>query len=148
VRAKLRTLRDAPQQMLPFDPFPNYHVRTNAFMIARDTLAALRLHALHDKKHAYLLESGRESITHQIRAMDLRTLIVDRDGGAYDHQQWHRSRSFWQGDQEGLLVADNQTRHYADGDIDRRRVLSAFAWGEKADPRDGPAPPSSRRAGP
>jgi hypothetical protein len=39
----------------------------------------------------------------------------------------------WQGAQEGLLVADNQTRSYVAGDANRRRLLSSFAWGRSAD---------------
>ena len=150
-RARLRTLRELPRQTLPYEGFPAYHVRTNAFMISHTTLAELRLRAVHEKQDAYRLENGRFSITRQVQRKGLRTLVVDRDGAAYDHQQWHRSLTFWQGDQEGLLVADNQTRYYADGDADRRRVLSAFAWGAKADPHLDPraiGPPNIRRPSP
>jgi hypothetical protein len=66
--------------------------------------------------------------------MGLRTLVVARDGEFYDHPEWARSRTLWQGDQEGLLIGDNQTRMYARGGIERRRLLSAFAWGRMADP--------------
>jgi hypothetical protein len=86
------------------------------------------------KQDAYKLENGRRSITRQLQRKGLRTLVVDRHGAVYDHEQWHHSRTFWQGDQEGLLVADNQTRWYADADADRRRLLSGFAWGPEADP--------------
>jgi hypothetical protein len=132
--AKLRALRDVPGETLPFERFPAYHVRTNAFMISHATLAQLRLHAVRKKRDAYLLEHGRQSITRQVQRLGLRTLVVDRHGVAYDHDQWYRSRTFWQGEQEGLLVADNQTRRYADADPDRRRLLSGFAWGMQADP--------------
>ncbi len=62
-------------------------------------------------------------------------LVADRDGAVYDQEQWPLSRTLWQRDQEGLMVADNQTRSYAHGDMERRRLLSAFAWGRQADPR-------------
>ncbi len=134
MRTRLLTLSEIPEQTLPYERFPAYHVRTNAFMISHATLAELRLGVVREKRDAYMLENGRRSITRQVQRKGLRTLVVDRDGAVYDHQQWHASRTFWQGDQEGLLVADNQTRCYADGDADRRRLLSGFAWGPKADP--------------
>ena len=134
VRSTLRSFRPMPEQLLRFAPFPAYHVRTNAFMLERSTFAALRMRALTRKQDAYLLESGRRSFTSQVLAMGLRTLVVARDGAFYDHPEWYASRTFWQGDQQGLLVADNQTRSYANGSYDRRRLLSAFAWGPWAVP--------------
>jgi hypothetical protein len=136
-----------PEQLVRFAPFPAYHVRTNAFMLDRSTFAALRLRPLVRKMDAYLLESGRASFTSQVQGMGLRTLVVARDGSFYDHDRWPDSATFWQDDQQGLLVADNQTRSYANGGLDRRRLLSAFAWGPEARPSP-PRPSSSRPAPP
>jgi hypothetical protein len=141
VLSTLRSLRPMPEQLLRFAPFPAYHVRTNAFMLERSTFAALRMRPLSRKMDAYLLESGRASFTSQVRDMGLRTLVVARDGACYDHPEWFAGRTFWQGDQQGLLVADNQTRSYANGSYDRRRLLSAFAWGPEA----APSPPTAER---
>lgn len=139
VLSTLKSFRPMPEQLLRFAPFPAYHVRTNAFMLDRSTFAALHMRSLTRKMDAYLLESGRASFTRQVQRMGLRTLVVARDGAFYDHPQWPASRTFWQDDQQGLLVADNQTRSYANGDLDRRRLLSAFAWGSLA----APTPPST-----
>jgi hypothetical protein len=133
-RAAIHALAQLPQQIRDFEPFPAHHVRTNAFMIAHSTLATLRLHEVLVKRDAYALESGRNSLTRQVQRAGLRAVVVDRAGKAYDQDEWHRSRTFWQGSQEGLLVADNQTRSYARGGGDRRRLLSALAWGPCADP--------------
>ena len=134
VLAALRTLPAVPTQLLRFEGFPAPHLRTNAFMAERATLTSLRFGSVARKTDAYLLESGRHSLTRQVHALGLRTLVVARDGCFYDHQDWPSSHTLWQGDQEGLLVADNQTRMYANGPIERRRLLSAFAWGRRADP--------------
>jgi hypothetical protein len=136
LEAKVRTLPLMFEQMLAFEPFPAYHLRTNAFMISHATLARLRLHAIRRKMDAYVLENGRASITRQVHGLGLRTLVVDREGATYDRDEWDRSYTLWQGAQEGLLVADNQTRSYEQGGDDRRRLLSAFAWGSRADPRN------------
>jgi hypothetical protein len=134
LRAKRRVLSEMFEHMLAFEPFPAYHLRTNAFVISHETLARLRLHAIRHKMDAYRLENGRASITRQVQDLGLRTLVVDSTGAFYEHQEWDRSYTLWQGDQRGLLVADNQTRSYERGDESRRRVLSAFAWGPRADP--------------
>jgi hypothetical protein len=133
-RARIETLAEIPRQTLPYERFPAYHIRTNAFMVTHATLAELHLRPVREKHEAYLLENGRSSITRQVQRKGLRTLVVDRKGDVYDREQWPASRTFWQGDQEGLLVRDNQTRCYADADADRRRLLSGFAWGREADP--------------
>jgi hypothetical protein len=134
LRAKLRTLPAMPEQLLGFEGFPAHHLRTNAFMADRTTLARVRIKPVETKMDAYAFENGRHSLTRQVQALGLRTLVVDRDGAFYDQEQWSQARTFWQGRQERLLVADNQTRSYADGGLDRRRLLSAFAWGPQADP--------------
>lgn len=141
VLSTLRSFRPMPEQLLRFAPFPAYHVRTNAFMLDRATFAKLHMRPLSRKMDAYLLESGRASFTSQIQKMGLRTLVVARDGVFYDHPEWHAGETFWRGEQRGLLVADNQTRSYANGSYDRRRLLSAFAWG----PESAPAPPARER---
>lgn len=132
--AKLRTLPAMPTQMLGFEGFPAHHLRTNAFIVRRTTLRHLRTHPITSKMDAYQLENGRHSLTRQVQAMGLHTLVVARDGSAYPHERWPQARTFWQGDQEGLLVADNQTRSYAVGGADRRRLLAAFAWGPFGEP--------------
>ncbi|MFI5037022.1 MAG: hypothetical protein ACHP93_00915 [Solirubrobacterales bacterium] len=143
VLATLRTLPPMPEQLLRFEGFPAKHLRTNAFMAERTTFLGLRAGRIVRKLDAYVLESGHRSFTRQMEGLGLRALVVDRDGAFFDPEDWPRSRTLWQGDQEGLLIADNQTRIYANGGIERRRLLSAFAWGLRADPtmpmEDGPS---------
>ena len=59
--------------------------------------------------------------------------MVDSEGTSFEETHWARSRTLWQGDQELLLVADNQTRIYARGSLERRGLLSSFAWGRQAE---------------
>ncbi len=125
VPARARALRQIPG----LECFPAYHLRTNAFVVSHATLRRLRLSTIRGKVDAYALENGRQSITRQVQRMGLRTIVVDRMGTLYDHERWHLSRTFWQGDQEGLLVADNRTFAYQRGDPELRRSLSGLAWG-------------------
>jgi hypothetical protein len=117
-----------------FDPFPNYHLRTNAFLIPREVAVRIRLAAMRKKFDAYEFESGTRGLTRQILAMGKPLFVVGRDGKAYGMQEWQLSNTFWRRNQENLLVADNQTRKYDGSDAAARAVFSAYAWGPSADP--------------
>jgi hypothetical protein len=134
LRDGMNTWRATIQAARSFPPFPSPHLRTNAFMISGHVLARLRLRQARRKLHAYQLESGRNSITRQILRLGLRVLVVDAQGTAFEPDDWHESKTFWQHDQERLLVADNQTEVYDRGDRDRRAMLARYAWGLRADP--------------
>jgi hypothetical protein len=129
-----RTALAVTQALTLFLPFPAVHLRTNAFAIRLDTWRELRFHSIRSKVRAWQLESGRGSISEQLRARGLETLVVDRAGRTYRPKEWADSLTLWQADQENLLVADNQTEHYRLGDIERRTLLAKVAWGAKARP--------------
>ena len=134
-RARLRTLARVPEELLGFKPFPTPHLRPNTFMISHAALSELSLFVIVTKMDTLALESGRDSITSQLERNGLTSLVVDRCGAVYGPGRWDRSRTLWQGQQEGLLVADNQTQYYASGDAVRRELLSIFAWGPSARPQ-------------
>jgi hypothetical protein len=128
-RHPVRFLRTLLEQSHGFVPFPAAHIRTNGFMIAGQVLARLRISTPRRKSDAYRLESGRESITAQIGRLHLRAQVIGSDGRAYEESEWPVSGTFWQGQQENLLIADNQTASYELGDSDTRRTLARYAWG-------------------
>ncbi len=132
-------LRHRPQQLLrlarerrDFPRFPNPHIRTSSFALARDLLLGVGLERSVDKRTTYLHESGRRSITRRVQAAGLQTLVAGRDGRAYDVEEWPESRTFRSGRQENLLVADNQTRDYEHASARRRRRLARDSWGSRA----------------
>ena len=113
-----------------FFDFPNPHVRTNAFFIKRELFLSLDHKPLKNKFMAYVLESGKKSITNQVLKKGLKALIVDRRGNAYSSEQWAESDIFWRNGQENLLIADNQTRMYETADNQYKRTLTYLAWGK------------------
>lgn len=119
-----RARRDYPR-------FPNPHVRTTGFVIERAALLDMALEQVGDKRSAYLLESGRESITRQVQRRGLRAVVVGRDGRLYDVEEWPLSRTFRAGAQENLLVADNQTDAYRAASSRLRRRLAHDSWGSR-----------------
>ena len=116
-----------------FLPFPNYHIRTNGFMIKHSTMQKIRRGMLFLKIQAYMLESGRNGITRQVEEMSLKPIVVGRDGRGYEKHEWDISNTFWHGEQENLLISDNQTRKYDSGDLIWRQKWERFAWGETAE---------------
>jgi hypothetical protein len=116
---------------LLFDPFPNYHIRTNAFMISSEDIRRIRCRFIKMKFDAWRFESGKAALTKQIMRMNKRVLVVGKDGKGYEKEDWYRSNTFWQANQDNLLVADNQTNKYLNGDVGTQRQLNRFAWGDK-----------------
>ena len=117
-----------------FLAFPNYHIRTNAFMLARPLMLEVWPRSIVNKTTAYMLENGQNGFTPRVLRRGLKPLVVGRDGRGYEKEDWARSNTFRQSNQENLLVADNQTRNYAAADFDTRKHLSRLAWGDAANP--------------
>ena len=112
-----------------FDRFPNHHIRTNGFMIMRETMLKIRRGILLTKMQAYILESGKHSITKQVESMGFRPIVVDKNGKGYEKDEWDISDTFWRRSQENLLISDNQTRKYDMESISWRDRWGSFAWG-------------------
>lgn len=121
-------------RLLPvyFDPFPNYHLRTNAFIISSQTMRKVKCSRIRSKLDAYAFESCSDGLTKQILRKGKKVLVVGRDGVGYEKEAWNTSKTFRQSEQENLLVADNQTRDYQYGNSERREYLSSITWGNKA----------------
>jgi len=117
-----------------FLPFPNFHLRTNAFVATREVLHRIRVWPMRTKLSVYKFESGKDSLTNQVCQLGLRVLVVGRDGKSYDPEQWHLSNTFWQSREENLLVADNQTENYLAAGAEKRAELAQYAWGNFARP--------------
>ncbi|HEX8071033.1 MAG TPA: hypothetical protein VF546_13845 [Pyrinomonadaceae bacterium] len=111
-----------------FPPFPNPHLRTNAFLMARELLLRLRVGRIESKEDAMKFESGNQGLTRQLAAMKLRALVVGRDGRAYEKESWRESHTFRSGEQENLLVSDNRTREYQSADPATRAELYEATW--------------------
>lgn len=111
-----------------FPDFPNPHIRTNAFVIERDRLLHLR-RPRNTKIDNYRFESGTKGLSRTISEAGLELRVVGLNGRAYAPHEWRDSRTFWAGNQENLLVADNQSRLYDAADSLTRATLRTYAWG-------------------
>jgi hypothetical protein len=113
-----------------FDPFPNHHIRTNGFMISREVMRRIHHGIILSKVDAHRFESGKQSLTKQVLQMNLNVLVVGKNGAGYKMEDWCRSNTFRQGEQNNLLIADNQTNTYLHADPELKDMLSYLAWGE------------------
>lgn len=130
----LATLANAARYMPSMVPFPAAHLRTNAFLVDRELFRSLRWGRLGSKQSTHRLESGRGSVTAQLRGRGRAAVVVDRHGVVRHEREWDAGDVLWQAEQQDLLVADNQTRMYADATAEQRAVLSRLAWGSCARP--------------
>ena len=112
-----------------YPPFPNYHIRTNAFMIKKEILNRIKHKTMRSKNDTLRFENGRNSLTRQILKMKLDVLVVGKDGKAYKKEDWCKSNTFRQNNQENLLISDNQTNRYLKANNDKKMYLSKLAWG-------------------
>ncbi len=124
---RLRKLRSYKAN---FNPAPNPHLRSNAFIIERSRWLALSAGSLRTKWSSWLLESGKRGWTPQLTAQGLDVVVVGRDGRGYTRDEWPQSNTFRKGDQANLLVADNRTRQYEEAGDEARGYMSRIAWGQ------------------
>ena len=123
---QLAGLREARRD---YPRFPNPHLRTTGFVIDRELLLALAFDRAVDKRAAYLLESGKDGIARELERRGLRMVVVGRDGRSFEVEEWAGSGTFRTGDQENLLIADNQTGAYQGAWHRLRRRLTRASWG-------------------
>jgi hypothetical protein len=113
-----------------FPPFPNIHVRSNAFMIRRELFCELtRKTLITDKISAYHFENGSSSMTQRVIAGGSEVLVVGANGRGYAPPYWPTSDTFRQGTQDNLLIADNQTRDFTAMMWPDKQVFATRTWG-------------------
>ena len=115
-----------------FPPFPNPHVRTNVFLLARTTFldAAARLGS--SKLDCYVFESGHEGLSCHVLRSGQALGLAGRDGTLYRVPDWPRSGGFRSGDQGNLLATDNRTAESLTYDPLARELLDYLTWGNEA----------------
>jgi hypothetical protein len=112
-----------------FPRFPNPHLRSNGFIIERDTLLRLFPEIQPTKHAAYAFESGDNSLSAQVIRTGKKLALVDRHGQVYGEATWSKSKTFRLGAQENLMFSDNQTRAFDNLSEDERNTHVMMSWG-------------------
>ena len=126
----------------PGGPYPNLHIRTSAFLIERTTFLALDRGRLKTKNDNYHFESGLHSMTRQLLANGGKAVVVGRNNQYWLADDWPKSHTFSSGQQENLLIADNQTESYEGARLEERKEIAKRTWG---DARFAEPPGAARR---
>jgi hypothetical protein len=104
------TLTRPGAQLFPFRdfrPFPNPHLRSNAFMISRQLLIDLDFKLDNTKGATNRFESGPDGLPTGLAQRGLASVLVGADGVGYEVADWPKSATFRLGDQANVLVTDN-----------------------------------------
>jgi hypothetical protein len=113
-----------------FYGFPNIHIRSTGFMVHTDFFRDItRDIEIRDKIDAFRFESGPRSMTRQALRLGKKVLLVGRNGRGYAPEWWPISGTFRQGEQDNLLIADNQTRAFASFIWPIKRATILRTWG-------------------
>jgi len=117
-----------PGQYYP--PFPNVHLRSNAFMMDRLLFCELVDDVVvSTKADAHQAESGSNSLTRKVLRRGLQAMVVDCYGRSHLPHSWPSSMTFRRGTQEALMIGDNQTRAYMETLWSSKRHLARISWG-------------------
>ena len=125
------TQPNAPIDWAPqFPEFPNPHIRSNCFAIARKRLLNFGFPKIVSKMEGCRFESGHDSLCARIRQCGLAILVVGKDGVGYGVRDWPGSRTFRLGDQANILVTDNQVRNFKNYSPEERATHVLMTWGD------------------
>lgn len=114
-------------------PFPNPHIRTNAFLIRKETMLRVWPRRFRTKAACYLFESGRNSLTRRVERIFKFAVVASRGGSIYSFGDcgYKVAWTFRTPSQNyNLIIADNQTRQYAADSATERARLERLAWGK------------------
>ena len=112
-----------------FPRFPNPHIRSNGFMLERARIQSFSSPIL-EKLDACAFESGANSLTTRLRRKGLSAVIVGKNAVGYDVADWPQSATFRLGQQQNLLLHDNQTRAFVDMSDEERALHVRMSWGD------------------
>ena len=120
------------ERMLEDDPWPNIHIRSNGFMIARDRFLNINAGPLETKRDCNRFEAGPGSMTRQILEDGKQVVLVDKSGRVVKPQDWPGAGIFRSHRQQNLLVGDNRCYAWDMARNSKRRRLARLAFGDQA----------------
>lgn len=127
----LRDYADLLAELGDIPGFPNPHIRTNGFMIRADFLRNKFPELGQGKLGAIRFESSRDGLTCKVLSCGLKVRLVG-DVASYDIPDWPDSKTFRSGDQEHLLIGDNQTAAFELLPDISKELYRYLTWGDRA----------------
>ena len=114
-----------------FNYFPNTHIRTNGFLINRESfIDFMKKRKLPKKKFdCYLLESSKNSITKYFENIGKKVLVIGNNGKSYEKNQFKFSNTFVHKYKNNCLIFDNQISNYLSKNKYFKKEIYHDVWG-------------------
>ena len=116
--------------------FPNYFVRTNAFMIEKELFSSYASRIKFPRKihHVNLIEHGKDSLTRYILRSGYKVAVIGKRSRLSYPEDWFKDGVYQSPYQDKfLLVQDKRTRIYSSEKIENQKTLERFCWGVSYD---------------
>ena len=115
-----------------FSNFPNYHIRTNAFIIDRNLYIEYfnQKHKPKTKMDCYCYESGKFSLTNYICSNNYKLGILGKDNILYNKKDWNKSRTFCAQDTSNIIIRDKYDTYFKNLSSIKRCIYEKIIWGE------------------
>lgn len=118
------------------EKFPNYHIRTSAFMLKRQLFldyAATQKFPV-TKEDTYGFEHGENSLTNFILNKGYKAVVVDCDGKVFTPEKWDESKTFRDPNVSKSMLADRHVAYFETQESSRKELLSRVIWGRSLKP--------------
>lgn len=127
-KTKLLMLKDTIFNPMPF---PNYHIRTNAFLIDKQLYIDYMDKQGFPKTRydAYKIECGHNSLTNFIKSHGFDVGIVGADAKLYKMPEWDKSETFRNASLKNLIIGDLLTTNYLNSSTAAKIRLEKQTWG-------------------
>jgi hypothetical protein len=119
-------------------PFPNYLIRSNAYMICRKMyLEFMEKYGIPKNKfEACQLESGvYKGLSKFVERKGFKIGVLGADGRLYKKHEWPESKTGFAPDLSNVIIKDWHYDNYLSADPQTKLVLDKWAW------ENGPPPP-------
>lgn len=120
-------------QFPEISPFPNPHIRTNAFLIQRERFCRIAdQFEMHTQKEGWMFECGPNGLSQQVRREGLELRVVDRAGNGYGPERWKESRTYCTPG-AAPLIGDDTYRAYLASNAVGKKEMAITMWGPAAE---------------
>lgn len=121
----------ALSNLIDFPIFPNAHIRSSSFMISARDYQTIELSKKYKykKKGTWINESGRRSMTNQLKKKKFKIFVINSDGSKFKQSSWALSNTYALGSQSKLIISDKHSRLYDKSTENEKKIISKRVWG-------------------
>jgi glycosyltransferase involved in cell wall biosynthesis len=112
-----------------FPSFPNPHIRSTGFLIAKSVIQRFNFNVKNSKEACALFESGLGSLTSKVIQSGLGVLVVNSDGIAFGIEDWEESQTFRPYGGGKNIFDDNHSKAWCLQNKESKGLLRELTWG-------------------